>query len=1090
MYRFLAVILLVMIPFISSGQNTGDKLRTEFNQQYDSGRYEEALQKANALIAYWKAQNQIDSTAFYQYRHAHTLGVMGMPTESVEESGKLIAKLEGNQALPSFTGGLYFTYGSNLLYLSEFSKAKEMLNKSIAFEGARLTPDTLILAKATEWKGLVCIYTDELDQSRRLVEEALQLRYAIFDSTAKEIAYNLNSLASVYDEMGLKAEAGKAYEEAYRILQMHLPADHPQLLSVASNLSIIKSDMGQISEALALLENAIAIHEKQHAAYSLMNEYHNMGSIYSMLEDYDRARIYLSKGLNLADSLLPNPHFYRANMYDGLGGCWYAQGNYMKADSLFYLSLQQREAMEEKSEVDLAQSTFNLAMTAQDRKDTARARNYYQESYEKRHAVLGINHPKTANSLYGLADIEWALGNHADALDKYRTCLNIYSATVTDQHQWTLENNLHLAERFYEINEPDSTSRYIQKSWEAICNPKTKPLNIQKLSQYPVAYVDPFVLKLIDFHLSTLLSKKHLITENSFEEGVEVMKTMDGLMEQLWPLLNFENENNSLLPLIKDIYREGVLLAGLKPNAAENTGLYLNSLEQSRSASIRSALQNRHAMRYANVPDSVVEQDRQLREELRFAQAKARDQQDEYWNKLRFETVNRWRSYQKMLHETYPEWYEVRYAPTIPSIEEVQKNLTKSKSSLVAYFDADTALVVMIADSRNFKSTLLHLPASWQDSVRTYRTLIEERADAMRIASLSYYLYSLLWQPIEENLKSRVEIIPDGILNYLNFETLISSLPTGVDFENWEWLLKKHTFILRNSLPGKIQEDRKDKNNQLIKGLQYEDDKTTGTGILAIAPGFSDELKTSYRDALPENTAADTIFTNWVQTPWSVEFAEELKTRGKVLTGSDATEKSFRENAATAGILHFGTHARLQDANPLMSYLALTPTAGSDDDGYLYAYELYNQPLHANLSVLTACETGLGAYREGDGVMSLAHAFQYAGCPNVVYSLWQIDDKQSTWIIKSFYEYIEDDMAYADALRQAKLDYLENHGGELSAPYYWGGVVITGEDGKIQKSPSLIASYAWPVGLAMGAMGLLVFYSMARKRNNTIKNAV
>src|SRR5690606_20273553 len=150
---------------------------------------------------------------------------------------------------------------------------------------------------------------------------------------------------------------------------------------------------------------------------------------------------------------------------------------------------------------------------------------------------------------------------------------------------------------------------------------------------------------------------------------------------------------------------------------------------------------------------------------------------------------NRWRSYQKMLHDTYPEWYEVRYAPTIPTIEEVQESLAKSKSSLVTYFDADTALIVMVADGNTVKTTLLHMPASWSDSVRTYRTLIEERADAKRIAVLSHYLYTLIWQPISPELHDRVEIIPDGALNFLNFETLIETMPTGKGFENWDWLV-------------------------------------------------------------------------------------------------------------------------------------------------------------------------------------------------------------------------------------------------------------------------------------------------------------
>src|SRR5690606_360107 len=106
----------------------------------------------------------------------------------------------------------------------------------------------------------------------------------------------------------------------------------------------------------------------------------------------------------------------------------------------------------------------------------------------------------------------------------------------------------------------------------------------------------------------------------------------------------------------------------------------------------------------------------------------------------------------------------------------------------------------------------------------------------------------------------------------------------------------------------------------------------------------------------------------------------------------------------------------------------------------------------------------------------------------VVYSLWQIDDKQSTWIIKKFYDHIDADMAYADALRRAKLDYLKNHSGDLAAPYYWGGVVITGEDGKIQKKSTMLDSYGWLVGLTIGALGLIAFYALHRKKRVRIED--
>ena len=1071
-YRFLSIIIWVLVPFISSGQTEGQELRKQFNQLYDSGRYDEALLKADAAIAYWKSRNQKDSTNYYKHRHAHTLGVMGNPSESVAQSAALSRDLEANPPLPSFMGSVYFTYGSNLLYLSEFTKALEILDKSIAFESQRTKPDTLMLAKALEWKGLVGIYTDDLEQSQILIEQALELRYAIFDSTAKEIAYNLNSLGSLYDERGFKAKAGVAFEKAYKILQIHLPADHPQLLSVASNLSITKSEMGEIDEAVTLLQDAIAVHEKQKAYYSLMNEYHNMGSIYSMLEDLEKARIYLTKGLNLADSLLPNPHFYRANMYDGLGGIYFSEGKNDKADSLFYLALRQRELAEEPSDNELGQSAFNLAMVSQERKDTAKAHKYYSESYDRRIKAYGLDHPKTANSLFGLADIHWWKGNHVLALSDYRKCAKIYSKTVTNQSQWTIETLITLARRYDQIAKPDSSEIFLKKSWEAVFNLQENTVDLRNLSQYPIQYVDPYVLNLVDFHLDYLLKNIGLHAEKA-DEGIEVMKTMDGLITQLLPYLNFESESNTILPLIKGIYRKGVLLANKQSGSNDNfKPIFISSLEQSRSASIRAALQNRQAMQYANVPDSVVENDRKLREELRYVQARAKDEQNEYWNGLRFETLNRWRTYQNYLHKSYPEWYEVCYAPTLPTITEIQESLAETDASLVAYFDADTTLAVIVASATVFNTLLLEMPEGWQDSVRTYRQLIENRAAPQRLAGLSHYLYQILWQPIENQVKERVLIMPDGPLNYLNFETLISAPTAESDYKSWAWLIKKHTFIRRNTLPGPVK----------AKQFQNQDAPHGEEGILAISPGFSDELKAEYRKSLPANTAADTTFTSWVQTPWSIEFAKELKPRGKVLVGAAANEKSFRENASNAGILHFGTHAHLQDANPLLSYLALTPTPNSNDDGYLYAYELYNQPLHANLAVLTACETGLGAYREGDGVISLAYAFQYAGCPNVVYSLWQIDDKQSTWLIKQFYKHIESNMPYSDALRMSKLDYMSKHSGELTAPYYWGGVVITGDDGKIENSTSIVADYGWPIGLAFGALGLILIWSFGKKR--------
>ncbi len=272
------------------------------------------------------------------------------------------------------------------------------------------------------------------------------------------------------------------------------------------------------------------------------------------------------------------------------------------------------------------------------------------------------------------------------------------------------------------------------------------------------------------------------------------------------------------------------------------------------------------------------------------------------------------------------------------------------------------------------------------------------------------------------------------------------------------WLIHKHTVYYGHSL--KRQADLRLRQ----KGK-----------VLGIAPGFSRQLKARYLDELPAQQSPDSVFLSWLRTPWSLDFVNQLEAEGwgKALTETAATEQQFLQEAPEAGILHFGTHARLEHEQPLYSFLALTPEPTADEDGYLHTYELYSQPLQARLAVLTACETGLGAYRQGDGVLSLAHAFRYAGCPSVLHSLWSIDDQQTNEIISRFYENLEEDMTYAEALRAAKLSYLEEAGNELQSPYYWGGLVLTGDN--LSYSSGNDSYFFWLVGLSLVLAGTLIY---------------
>ena len=128
--------------------------------------------------------------------------------------------------------------------------------------------------------------------------------------------------------------------------------------------------------------------------------------------------------------------------------------------------------------------------------------------------------------------------------------------------------------------------------------------------------------------------------------------------------------------------------------------------------------------------------------------------------------------------------------------------------------------------------------------------------------------------------------------------------------------------------------------------------------------------------------------------------------------------------------------AEANNEQPMNSRFVFDPSNDNDTNNLLL-YELYNLQSNASLVVLSACETGKGSYHKGDGIRSLGNGFFYAGVPNVVMSLWKVPDESTSKIMTAFYKHLQSSASKSQALRQAKLDYLENViAVEQRHPYY------------------------------------------------------
>src|SRR5262249_26475397 len=142
-------------------------------------------------------------------------------------------------------------------------------------------------------------------------------------------------------------------------------------------------------------------------------------------------------------------------------------------------------------------------------------------------------------------------------------------------------------------------------------------------------------------------------------------------------------------------------------------------------------------------------------------------------------------------------------------------------------------------------------------------------------------------------------------------------------------------------------------------------------------------------------------------------------------TGNKAQEAVVKAQASRYRYLHFATHGFLNDVSPLLSSIVLAqPPAGSSDDGFLTAREIFGLNLNAEMTVLSACNTGRGEARSGEGIIGLTWALFVAGCPTQVASQWSVDDLSTARLMARFYTRLKAGQGKGNALRRAALSLL------------------------------------------------------------------
>ena len=292
-----------------------------------------------------------------------------------------------------------------------------------------------------------------------------------------------------------------------------------------------------------------------------------------------------------------------------------------------------------------------------------------------------------------------------------------------------------------------------------------------------------------------------------------------------------------------------------------------------------------------------------------------------------------------------------------------------------------------------------------KEKVTTYLTDLKSANN--KFGALSGTLYSDLIDPLLVSKNKKLVIVPDGFLSNLPFETLLSS--------EGKYLIEDHTISYAYSLKlFDIQNSFKDSSNSLLAvfspqyNLQYANDSEI------------EDLQTLVRSGNYELLGA-TEEAKYVNTIFG----------GDLYLGEQATKTNFLEKSSQYDILHLAMHAIVNEEDSNMSSLIF------NNDERLYLSELYDMKIPAHLAVLSACDTGYGEIKDGEGVQSLSRAFTYAGVKSTVMSLWPVPDRETSVIMTQFYTNLKDGKSKDEALQLAKVNYMKNVSEvELKHPYY------------------------------------------------------
>ncbi|MEM6805441.1 MAG: CHAT domain-containing protein, partial [Bacteroidota bacterium] len=371
-------------------------------------------------------------------------------------------------------------------------------------------------------------------------------------------------------------------------------------------------------------------------------------------------------------------------------------------------------------------------------------------------------------------------------------------------------------------------------------------------------------------------------------------------------------------------------------------------------------------------------------------------------------------------------------------------------STMLEYFWGDSTLFIFsISEGQIF----LHKNSIHKNlSEDLERLLTRIREPDMSMESLYSFVSSaeslydrLIPQIVQTFPTKNLYVVPDGPLSYLPFEVLIA----------------EHSFAKSNSsIPSQVYRDLA----YLFK--EYNIHYVYSASLLSVKKQYKQSQSGELATFAPE-------YKGPLQLQLNQGSAQQIEgiIGGMSFLGSQASESNFKSEADNFRAIHLAAHGNANVEIPINAYLDFGNDEGTEEDGQLYAYELYSLSLKNELVSLIACEAGFGKLESGEGVFSLARAFEIAGAKSIMTSLWRADGRAASPISEKFYLALKSGKKPSEALQSSKIEFLEQASPDMTHPYFWATYIITGRN-EVIWTPFFKTYGRW---LILGIVFILLF---------------